>query len=179
MRSDLRNHRISESDLNIPGIIIDCDSLSGYPIVSVDPKNYLFDGPLFGAGKPCVLRPVFGLVAWVGNRDNLSRRRARVRPAWSGPHEQSAAQPRINRARCTRRSRGDLAPNSRRPLRYRLTCRLTCRFSLARDERTHRLFRTSLPQTFQVSFRHARHHNDAGHRWFKGVVAEALRQYDA
>jgi hypothetical protein len=66
MRSDLRNHRISESDLNIPGIIIDCDSLSGYPIVSVDPKNYLFDGPLFGAGKPCVLRPVFGLVAWVG-----------------------------------------------------------------------------------------------------------------
>src|SRR5471030_2128270 len=112
----------------------DCDSLSGYPIVSIDPKNYLFDGPLFGAGKPCVLRPVFGLVAWVGNRDNLSRRRARVRPAWSGPHEQSAAQPRINRARCTRRSRGDLAPNSRRPLRYRLTCRLTCRFSLARDE---------------------------------------------
>jgi hypothetical protein len=26
--------------------------------------------------------------------------------------------------------------------------------------------------------RHARHHNNAGHRWFTGVEAESLRQYE-
>ena len=32
---------------------------------------------------------------------------------------------------------------------------LTCRFSLVRDECTHRLIRASLPQPFQFGFRHA------------------------
>jgi len=54
---------------------------------------------------------------------------------------------------------------------------LTCRFSLVRDECTHRLIRASLPQPFQFGFRHARHLSNAGHRWFRGVVAETLRQY--
>jgi DNA-binding transcriptional LysR family regulator len=34
-----------------------------------------------------------------------------------------------------------------------------------------------LPDLTVQQFWHARHHNDAGHRWFRGVVAETLRQY--
>jgi hypothetical protein len=98
--------------------------------------------------KAWVIRLASGLVAWMGERDDLSQRRARTRPAWSRPPEQSVAHPRIaprlfkpsqprryrvsqvgekaarvrtgriNRASCARRSRGDLAPNSRRPVRY-------------------------------------------------------------
>lgn len=34
----------------------------------------------------------------------------------------------------------------------------------------------ALPDLTVQQFWHARHHNDAGHRWFRGVVAETLRQ---
>jgi DNA-binding transcriptional LysR family regulator len=35
-----------------------------------------------------------------------------------------------------------------------------------------------LPDLTVQQFWHARHHNDAGHRWFRGVVAQTLRQDD-
>jgi hypothetical protein len=34
-----------------------------------------------------------------------------------------------------------------------------------------------LPDLTVQEFWRARHHNDAGHRWFRGVVAETLRLY--